>query len=101
MKRHLDGLAEWVAPEAGMFFWFKLLLNPNDDGSECDSADLIRTKALENGVLALPGTAFLPNGRLSAYVRASFSLNPEEEIDEALKRLGETILQARAESSKA
>lgn len=23
MKRHLDGLAEWVTPEAGMFFWYE------------------------------------------------------------------------------
>ena len=22
MHRHLDGLAEWVPPEAGMFYWY-------------------------------------------------------------------------------
>lgn len=89
LNAHLSGLAEWSTPEAGMFFWFKLLLSPHqtpgvDDG---DSEDLIRTKAYEGGVLALPGTVFLPSGRKTAFVRASFSLCTEEQVNEALKRL--------------
>ncbi|CAK5268112.1 unnamed protein product [Mycena citricolor] len=91
MVKHLSGLAEWTAPEAGLFFWFKL----NLAGSGDDSAELIRTKAVQHGVLALPGTAFLPNGRKSAYVRAAFSLLTPEQVDEALKRLRETILEVR------
>jgi tryptophan aminotransferase len=97
MKKHLDGLAEWDTPQAGMFFWFKLLLNPNDPDDEGDSEDVIRNKALENGVLALPGTAFLPDGRKTAYCRASFSLVSEEDINEGLKRLRSIVLQARSE----
>lgn len=84
MKKHLGGLAEWTPPEAGMFYWFKLL---SFDGTPGDSETTIRTKAFNKGVLALPGSAFLPNGAQSAYVRASFSLLSEEEVDEALKRL--------------
>ncbi|THH31490.1 hypothetical protein EUX98_g2696 [Antrodiella citrinella] len=64
MQKYLKGLAEWESPEAGMFFWFKLLLDDND------SEALVRTKAYENGVLALPGTVFLPDGRKTPYVRA-------------------------------
>ncbi|CCL98644.1 uncharacterized protein FIBRA_00646 [Fibroporia radiculosa] len=90
MQRHLAGLAEWTKPEAGMFFWFKLLLD--GDG---DSESLIRTKALERGVLAIPGTVFLPSGRKSAYVRTSFSILPAEQVDEALRRLRDVILDAR------
>lgn len=99
MKTHLDGLVEWDTPQAGLFFWFKLLLNPEHPEIEGDSDDIIRNKALENGVLALPGTVFLPNGRKTAYVRASFSLLSEEEVNEALKRLKAIILQARAEKN--
>jgi len=93
-----DGLAKWTSPEAGMFVWFKLLLKSptsppgTDDG---DSETIIRTNALKKGVLALPGTVFLPNGRKSAYVRASFSLLSEEDVDEAVRRLKEVILEAR------
>ncbi|TBU41945.1 PLP-dependent transferase [Dichomitus squalens] len=102
MRKHLDGLAEWNVPEAGMFFWFKLQLGKTGAASGLDEGDseaVIRTKALENGVLALPGTVFLPSGRKTTYVRASFSLLPEDQVDEALRRLRETILKAREDVS--
>jgi tryptophan aminotransferase len=118
LHKHLEGLAEWSSPEAGMFIWyvilgqplsfqpvhqhtgrFKLLLKtPNDingDGDDGDSEKVIRKNALEKGVLALPGTVFLPNGRKSAYVRASFSLLNETDVEEAVRRLKEAILEAR------
>ncbi|KAF8072222.1 PLP-dependent transferase [Lyophyllum atratum] len=94
MKKHLSGLAEWTPPEAGMFFWFRLLLG-DDPAAEGDSEAIIRDKAVERGVLALPGTVFLPNGRKTSYVRASFSLLDEEDVDEALSRLGKVISDAR------
>ncbi|KAG1759713.1 pyridoxal phosphate-dependent transferase [Suillus occidentalis] len=99
LNAYLSGLAEWSTPEAGMFFWFKLLLSPHqtpgvDDG---DSEDLIRTKAYEGGVLALPGTVFLPSGRKTAFVRASFSLCTEEQVNEALKRLRAVLLKERGQ----
>lgn len=85
-------------------FWvlihrFKLLLSSaaEAEGEEGDSESIIRTQAFERGVLALPGTVFLPNGRKTPYVRASFSLLGEEEVDEAVKRLRATILDARGE----
>jgi len=98
MKTHLSGLAEWTPPEAGMFFWFKLLLNENLE-VEGDSEAIIRTNAIQRGVLALPGTVFLPNGRKTAYVRASFSLVNEEDADEAVKRLRQVILDARTSNT--
>lgn len=78
-------------------FRFKLLLPtvPDVEG-EGDSATIIRTHALEKGVLALPGTAFLPNGRKTAYVRASFSVLGDADIDEALRRLGSVVAEAKA-----
>jgi tryptophan aminotransferase len=109
MRRHLHGLAEWNAPEAGMFFWhaplfvflsevrvngpvdrFRLLL-----GEDGDSANIIRTKAFEGGVLALPGTVFFPNGGRTTYVRASFSLLEEDQVNEALRRLRVVLLNER------
>lgn len=99
MRTHLRGLAEWSTPQAGMFFWFKLLLNDEQE-AEGDSHAAILTCGVERGVLALPGAAFLPNGRKSAYVRASFSLTPEQDMDEALKRLREAIVVARLSKGK-
>lgn len=94
LRTHLADLAEWDTPEAGMFVWFKLSI-ADKPGEEGDSLDLVRNKAFENGVLALPGTVFLPDGRKTAYVRASFSLLSEEDMNEGLRRLRVTILEAR------
>lgn len=49
-------------------------------------------------MIALPGTAFMPSGRKSAYVRAAFSLLPEDQVEEALRRLRQVLLEARGES---
>ena len=74
---------------------FKLLLNSNSISEDGDSEAVIRTKAFDKGVLALPGTVFLPNGSKTAYVRASFSLTEEEDVDKAIQRLRDAILEAR------
>jgi tryptophan aminotransferase len=71
-----------------------------EPGVEEDSYDVILSKGLERGVLALPGAGFFPNSRKTAYVRASFSAAPAEEVDEALKRLREVIIAARASNKK-
>ncbi|KAG9122084.1 hypothetical protein FRC07_001684 [Ceratobasidium sp. 392] len=80
-------LAEWIKPEAGLFFWFKLNLPP----SKSDSFHLVRTRALAKGVLAVPGAAFYPSGRKTAYVRAAFSVISENQVDEALRRLAQVV----------
>ncbi|KAJ8088441.1 hypothetical protein PM082_022514 [Marasmius tenuissimus] len=92
-------LAKWEKPKAGMFYWFKIIVDPSSVSSDGDSEALIRTKAFQNGVLALPGTVFLPGSepRKTGYVRASFSLLHASEVEEALKRLKKTILEARKE----
>ncbi|PBL03353.1 PLP-dependent transferase [Armillaria gallica] len=95
LKAHLSDLADWDSPEAGLFFWFKLRLGVSEH-EEGDSESVIRTNAFERGVIALPGTVFLPNGRKTAYVRASFSVVGEEDAEEAVKRLRDAILDARA-----
>ncbi|KAJ3106994.1 hypothetical protein HK100_003655 [Physocladia obscura] len=87
-ERHLKGLAEWVAPTAGMFVWIKLLgIN--------DSASLIKQKAVEKKVLLVPGFEFFPNPQATPYVRASFSTASGEEIDAALSRLAEIAKEAQ------
>lgn len=123
LNKHLGGMVEYTSPEAGMFLWcvfmwrkvkragfvyvlpllrFQLLIPPPSDdlnSTEGDSAELIRSKAFDNGVLALPGTSFFANGRRSAYVRASFSVLNDEDTDEALRRLAEVVREARGEKS--
>lgn len=74
-----------------------LRLNLTKDGKEGDSNELISTTALEKGVLAVPGVAFMPSGSASTYVRASYSMTTEEDADLAFQRLRECILEARGQ----
>ncbi|KAK0535385.1 hypothetical protein OC834_001550 [Tilletia horrida] len=91
-------IAEWVRPVAGMFLWIKLKLPPTEKSPEGDSWALISEKAKANLVLALPGASFIPGQGTSCYVRTSFSLVPEDQIEPGLKRLRKTVEDAWAEA---
>jgi len=80
----LSGLAEWNIPQGGMFMWFKIL------GVE-DSFKLIAQRALNSGVVLLPGNAFFFSVPQTPYVRAAFSVMSPEKIDQAFKLLAELI----------
>ncbi|KAF7341513.1 Aminotran-1-2 domain-containing protein [Mycena venus] len=95
-RKHLTGLAEWTSPVAGMFLYIKLLVHP--DGRDADSYEIVLGKAVAKGVLAVPGTAFMPLGGPSPFVRVSFSQIEEDKADKACRRLREAILEARAEA---
>jgi len=83
---HLNGLAEWVAPEAGMFLWIKLL------NGVSDTKGLIEDKAAKANVLFVPGQSFCPMGEKSPYVRASYSTATDHDIHVAMERLAALIL---------
>ncbi|KAJ7465366.1 pyridoxal phosphate-dependent transferase [Mycena galericulata] len=95
-RKHLTGLAEWTTPVAGMFLYIKLLVNP--DGSDADSWELSRS-AVAKGVLAVPGTAFMPLGGPTPFMRVSFSNIEEDRAEEACRRLAEVIEEARAKAA--
>jgi tryptophan aminotransferase len=92
-ERHLTGKAAWEVPTAGMFLWIKLLLPPPAQGNSGgegggDSFEAIRRYARAARVIAVPGTGFMPSGRRSCHIRASYSLvNTPEEAEEACKRI--------------
>ncbi|KAL5923808.1 hypothetical protein ACKVV1_011443 [Pyricularia oryzae] len=86
-RRHLDALAIWHVPAAGMFVWMKLRL---PRGLQ-DSFELMERGALQNRVLALPGAAFFVDGAKTSHVRISFSLVAEEQMDEACARLADLV----------
>ncbi|KAJ7718459.1 pyridoxal phosphate-dependent transferase [Mycena metata] len=97
--KHLSGLAEWATPVAGMFLYIRLRVQANNP--DADTAELMRTKAVAKGVLAVPGTAFMPLRGPTPFVRISFSIIEEAEAEEACRRLREVILETRAEAEAA
>ncbi|KAF6755774.1 TdiD protein [Ephemerocybe angulata] len=95
LDRHMKGIAEWTQPDAAMFFWIKLKLPMSVDLQSVeidgDSTTFIRSKAIDRGVLVLPGATSFVDGRQTARVRVSFSLLSDEVTEEAIKRLA-TVL---------
>lgn len=107
-RRHLteneDGsgapLVQYSPPVAGMFVWMKLL----------DIADTWRFcmgAAKDAGVLMVPGAAFFPGGPAKdkpdqkQWVRCSFSTASHAQIEEALRRLGGVLREARTSKASA
>jgi tryptophan aminotransferase len=82
-------VADWVTPVAGMFLWLRLKLPAVNvpGGENGDSYRLVSEKARAKGVLAVPGVAFIPDGQCTSYVRTSFSIIEEKDVEEAFKRL--------------
>lgn len=71
----------WTRPEGGMFVWLTL---PNGQ----DGAELL-ARALESQNIAfVPGQAFYAEGGNANTLRLSFSVLPEAEIREGIRRLG-------------
>ena len=75
---------DWATPSAGMFVWFRLREVP-------DAEKLIKERALAQKVLLVPGGAFSPSGAKSSFVRASFSVATDEQMDEAMRRFASLL----------
>ncbi|XP_041042944.1 kynurenine/alpha-aminoadipate aminotransferase, mitochondrial isoform X1 [Carcharodon carcharias] len=87
-ERWLKDEVDWHVPNAGMFFWMKLKRIP-------DTYQLISEKAVQKGVLFVPGRAFmLDSSTPCSYIRASFSISTHEQIDQGLQRLATLIKEA-------
>lgn len=73
--QYLKGLATWDEPSGGMFVWFKL-------ENVKDSNEIILKKAVDKLVLLVPGEYFHPLKEKGPFVRASFSYEPNENLEE-------------------
>ncbi|KAF8635969.1 hypothetical protein AX15_000133 [Amanita polypyramis BW_CC] len=104
VRRHLTGLAEWSMPDAGMFYWIKVHLPPSSDidfqaiggadGGESDEGDstlLFRRAFEEKNVLILPGGSAYFDNRRTPYIRMSFGLISEGDMEKAMGGLASAI----------
>ena len=83
--KHLTGLCEWNVPQSGMFLWLKV-------NRVRDTWDMIMNKAFAKNVMLVPGRGFTPDPRTPcSHMRAAFSIVPEKDMDEAMRRLAELI----------
>ena len=83
LKRELGAIATWPIPRGGFFLW--LTLPPAID------ADVMLTRAIEEGVIYVAGDAFYVNGAGRNTLRLSFSAPTPERIEIGVSRLARTL----------
>jgi GntR family transcriptional regulator/MocR family aminotransferase len=84
IKKYLPTDVEFEIPQGGLFIWLRLPGN-------LSSGDLL-PRALKEGVDFVPGSRFFPDcsqGR--RWLRLNFVVQPPDEIEEGVKRLGQGI----------
>jgi 2-aminoadipate transaminase len=74
---------KWTEPEGGLFLWVKL-------PKKMDTNELF-SKAVENKVAYVIGSAFHCNGKGQNTMRLNFSYPSEEQIEEGIKRLAKMV----------
>ena len=83
LKKYMSKGVKWTHPEGGLFLWVKLPKNM--------SANDLLTKAIENKVAYVIGSAFYCNGKGQNTMRLNFSYPTEQQIDEGIHRLAKMI----------
>jgi DNA-binding transcriptional MocR family regulator len=87
LRRELPGLVTWPEPKGGFFLWASF-------GEPIDT-DALLPHAVEHNVVFVPGSAFFVEGRGSKFARLSFSWPTPERIEIGVRRLAETVRDAR------
>lgn len=84
IKKYLPDDMEFEVPQGGLFIWLKL-----SDGLSSDDLLLL---ALKEGVDFVPGIRFFPDSSQGkSWMRLNFVVQPPDEIEEGIRRLGHAI----------
>eukprot|EP00092_Neocalanus_flemingeri_P004236 GFUD01004556.1.p1 GENE.GFUD01004556.1~~GFUD01004556.1.p1 ORF type:complete len:438 (-),score=98.23 GFUD01004556.1:51-1364(-) len=83
--KNLKGLCEYSVPLGGMFLWMKI-------PGLTSTWDMIMERGLKKNIMLMPGKAFQPDmDKPCSYLRAAFSIAPEDKFEPAMERLAELI----------
>jgi 2-aminoadipate transaminase len=88
LEDHMPAGASWTSPEGGFFVWVTL-----PEG--VDTYPLLK-KAIDAGVVFIPGAAFTPSAEPSNKLRLAFSAVPPDAIAEGVRRLAPVLREAIA-----
>lgn len=88
LEQHMPDGVSWTRPAGGFFVWLTM-----PDG--IDTYPLLE-KAIEAGVVFIPGAAFSPSDEPSHNLRLAFSAVSGEEIAEGVRRLAPVLQEAIA-----
>lgn len=83
--KHLKGLCEYSVPLGGMFLWMKV-------PGLTSTWDMVMERGLKKNIMLMPGKAFQPDlDKPCPYLRAAFSIAPEDKFEPAMERLAGLI----------
>jgi DNA-binding transcriptional MocR family regulator len=88
LDEHMPEGISWTTPEGGFFVWVTL-------PKGVDTYPLLQ-KAIDAGVVFIPGAAFTPSDEPSNKLRLAFSAVPPEAIAEGVRRLAPVLREAIA-----
>lgn len=80
LEKHLGGFMKWSGIEGGLFYWLRL-----PQGVDLQT---FCTRAAENKVAVVPGTAFSVQDEPMPYVRINYSAPTDEKLAQAIELLG-------------
>jgi 2-aminoadipate transaminase len=83
LAKHLGGVAQWVTPVGGMFFWIEL-------PAHIDAVALL-PKAVDAGMAFVPGAAFYASAPRKNTLRLSFVTSPPEQIEAGVAALARVL----------
>jgi 2-aminoadipate transaminase len=86
LAKHLGGVAQWVTPVGGMFFWLEL--------PEHIDAVALLPKAVDAGMAFVPGAAFYASTPRKNTLRLSFVTSPPEKIEAGVAALARVLKEA-------
>ncbi len=83
LERNVAGVVRWTRPEGGMFIWCTLPEGLDSDG--------LLLRAMQRGVVFVPGASFHPDRRGPNCFRLNFVSADERSIREGVRILGEVV----------
>jgi len=86
LEDHCRPYLSWRRPEGGFFLWSEL------EPSVQPAA--LREEAAQEGVAYIPGDVFFVDRSGSQFIRLAYSFVAEQEIGEAIRRLGRALVRA-------
>ena len=82
IKTHLADRVKWISPRGGFFLWIQM---PGADDRQ------VFSRALEQKVSFVLGSAFFVDGEGHEFARLAFSGISHEQIEEAIRRLAAAV----------
>jgi 2-aminoadipate transaminase len=86
LRRELPHAVSWPEPKGGFFLWASF--------PEPIDTDALLPRAIQHGVVFVPGSAFFVEGRDTRFARLSFSWPTPDRIDLGIARLGAVVREA-------